>query len=327
VNAFSNSLALLLAQWPNLRPPVASVGAERMDRLFFFLTGVTLFFTTLIFATIFYFMIKYRRRSQDEVPPATKQSLALELTWIVIPSIICVVLFFWGASLFFAASRPPQGAMEILVVGKQWMWHLQHSEGPREINQLHVPVDVPVRLVMTSEDVIHDFAVPAFRMKMDVVPGRYTEEWFQATQIGTYRLFCDQYCGALHSAMEGTVDVMSPTDFAEWLRTNATSQSLVQMGQDLFARLACNTCHLPDGSGAGPSLGGVFGTQVKLSSGETRAIDEAFIRQSILDPASVTLPNYRPVMPTFRGQVSEEQVLQLIAYVKSLSSAERTPAP
>ncbi len=327
MNAHNTLATLLLAQWPNLRPPVASVGAERMDRLFFFLTGVTLFFTTLIFATIFYFMIKYRRRSQDEVPPATKQSLALELTWIVIPSLICVLLFFWGASLFFAAARPPQGAMEILVVGKQWMWHLQHSEGPREINQLHVPVDVPVRLVMTSEDVIHDFAVPAFRIKMDVVPGRYTDEWFQATQIGTYRLFCDQYCGALHSAMEGTVEVMSPTGFAEWLRDNATSQSLVQMGQALFARLACNTCHLPDGTGAGPALDGVFGKQVKLASGETRVINEAFVRQSILDPASLPLPNYRPVMPTFRGQVTEEQVLQLIAYVKSLGSAERTPAP
>jgi len=315
-----------MAQWPRLRPEEASVSADRVDHLFFFLTGITLFFTFLIFATIFYFMIKYRRRSEQERPPATKQSTALEITWIVIPALICVVLFFWGASLFFAAARPPKGAMEIFVVGKQWMWHLQHAEGPREINQLHVPVGVPVRLTMTSEDVIHDFFVPAFRMKMDVLPGRYTSEWFEATQPGSYHLFCAQYCGTLHSGMTGTVEVMNPTDYAQWLRDNAT-ESMVQMGQDLFARLACNTCHLPEGTGAGPALQGRFGKPVTLADGQTRVMDEAFVRQSVLDPASLPLPNYRPAMPTFRGQVSEEQILQLIAYIRSLSSAERTPTP
>jgi cytochrome c oxidase subunit 2 len=249
------------------------------------------------------------------------------MTWIVIPSLICVGLFFWGASLFFAEARPPQGAMEIFVVGKQWMWHLQHPEGPREINQLHVPVDVPVRLTMTSEDVIHDFFVPEFRMKMDVVPGRYTSEWFQATTPGTYHLFCAQYCGTLHSGMTGTIVVMSPTDYAQWLRDNATAESMVETGQQLFTRLGCDTCHVPDGTGTGPALQGRFGKQVTLLGGQNRVMDEAYIRQSILDPSSLPLPNYRPVMPTFRGQVSEEQILQLTAYIKSLASGERTQAP
>ena len=317
----------LLAQWPQLRPASASISADRVDHLYFFLTGLTLFFTFSIFATIFYFMIKYRRRSEDERPPATEQSLSLELTWIVIPSLLCVFVFLWGASLFFAAARPPQGAMEIFVVGKQWMWHLQHPEGQREINQLHVPVDVPVRLTMTSEDVIHDFFVPAFRMKMDVVPGRYTSEWFEATQPGSYHLFCAQYCGTLHSGMTGTIEVMTPTDYAQWLRDNSTTMSMTQAGQELFTRLGCDTCHLADGSGTGPSLQGRFGKQVTLRDGQTRVMDEAYIRQSILDPKSLPLPNYRPVMPTFRGQATEEQILQLIAYIKSLGLGERTQAP
>lgn len=325
--AISLIAEVLIAQWPQLRPPDASTSAGRVDNLYFFLTGLTLFFTFLIFAIIFYFMIKYRRRSEGERPPETEQSMVLEITWIVIPSLICIVLFFWSASLFFAEARPPQGAMEIFVVGKQWMWHLQHPEGQREINQLHIPVDVPVRLTMTSEDVIHDFFVPAFRVKMDVVPGRYTSEWFEATQPGSYHLFCAQYCGTLHSGMTGTIEVMSPTDYAQWLRDNAPAESMSQMGQQLFSQLGCDTCHLADGSGTGPALQGRFGKQVTLRDGQNRVMDEAYIRQSILDPGSLPLPNYRPVMPTFRGQVSEEQILRLIAYIKSLGSGERTQAP
>jgi cytochrome c oxidase subunit II len=325
--AISPIAEILVAQWPQLRPTTASTSASRVDHLYFFLTGLTLFFTFLIFATIFYFMIKYRRRSEEERPPETPESTALELTWIVIPSLICIVIFFWSASVFFADALPPQGSMEVFVVGKQWMWHLQHSEGQREINQLHIPVNVPVRLTMTSEDVIHDFFVPAFRVKMDVVPGRYTSEWFEATQPGSYHLFCAQYCGTLHSGMTGTIEVMSPTDYAQWLRVNAPAESTSQMGQHLFSQLGCDTCHLADGSGAGPALQGRFGKRVTLREGQARVIDEGYIRQSILDPGSLPLPNYRPVMPTFRGQVSEEQILQLIAYIKSLGSGEGGQVP
>jgi len=314
---------IVMAQWPQFRPTDASTSAARVDHLYFFLTGLTLFFTFFIFATIFYFMIKYRRRSEEERPPETQDSAALELTWIVIPSLICVFIFLWGASLFFAAARPPQGAMEIFVVGKQWMWHLQHPEGPREINELHVPVNVPIKLTMTSEDVIHDFYVPAFRVKKDVLPGRYTSIWFQATKTGTYHIFCGQYCGADHAEMIGWVYVMTPTDYAAWLSGGSRNESMAQTGERLFNKLGCDTCHVSDGTGRGPSLAGVYGKPEKLRSGETRPVDETLIRQAIVNPNSILLPNYPPIMPTFQGQINEEQVLQLVAYVKSLGAEER----
>jgi cytochrome c oxidase subunit II len=317
---------VFMAQWPQLRPEDASTSAAQVDRLYFFLTGLTLFFTFSIFAAIFYFMIKYRRRSEKERPPETEESKVLEITWIVIPSLICVGIFLWGASLFFAAARPPRGSAEIFVVGKQWMWQLQHPEGAREINQLHIPVGVPVQLTMTSEDVIHDFFVPAFRIKMDVVPGRYTSEWFQATKTGSYHLFCAQFCGTLHSGMTGTIEVMTPAGYAQWLRDNSGNKSMAETGQELFARLGCDTCHVTDGTGSGPALQGRFGKQVTLRDGQTRVMDDAYVRQSILNPGSLPLPNYRPVMPTFQGQISEEQILQLIAYLKSIGS-ERIEAP
>jgi cytochrome c oxidase subunit 2 len=204
------------------------------------------------------------------------------------------------------------------------MWHLQHPEGVREINELHVPLGVPIKLTMTSEDVIHDFYVPAFRVKKDVVPGRYTSLWFQATKTGTYHLFCGQYCGADHAEMIGWVYVMEPSAYAAWLAGGATHESMAQAGERLFTQLGCGTCHMADNSGRGPSLVGLYGKPEKLRSGESRIVDESLIRQAIIFPNSVILPNYPPVMPTFQGQVNEEQVLQLTAYVKSLGTQERT---
>ena len=306
-----------------IRPPAASSIAEGVDRLHFFLTGLTLFFTALIFGVIFYFMVKYRRRSEDERPAETEENIGLELTWTLIPTLLTVVIFVWASSLYFLNSRPPSAAMEIFVVGKQWMWHLQHPEGPREINELHVPMGVPVKLTMTSEDVIHDFYVPAFRVKKDVVPGRYTSLWFQATKTGIFHLFCAQYCGADHAEMIGWVYVMTPGDYAAWLSGGARNESMTQAGERLFNRLGCVTCHIADGTGRGPSLVGLYGKQEKLRSGEVRVVDEALIRQAIVNPNSIILPNYPPIMPTFQGQINEEQVLQLIAYVKSLGPEER----
>jgi cytochrome c oxidase subunit 2 len=213
--------------------------------------------------------------------------------------------------------------MEIFVVGKQWMWHLQHPEGPREINELHVPVGVPVKLTMTSEDVIHDFSIPAFRIKHDALPGRYAYIWFQATKIGTYHFFCAQYCGAEHGGMIGWVYVMSPTDYAQWLTGGAKGETMAQSGERLFTQLGCITCHIADGTGRGPVLQGLYGKPVKLRSGDTRIADDSYIRQAIVNPNSMPLPNYVPIMPTYQGQVNEEQVLQLIAYVKSLGTEER----
>jgi cytochrome c oxidase subunit II len=235
-----------------------------------------------------------------------------------------VVIFFWSASLYVRNARPPDASTEIFVVGKQWMWHLQHPEGVREINELHVPVGVPIKLTMTSEDVIHDFYVPAFRVKKDVLPGRYTSLWFQATKTGTYHIFCGQYCGADHAQMIGWVYVMEPSDYAAWLSGGASHESMAQAGERLFTQLGCVTCHAGDNTGRGPSLIGLYEKPEKLRSGETRIVDEGLIRQAIVFPNSVILPNYPPVMPTFQGQINEEQVLQLIAYVKSLGTQERT---
>ncbi len=317
---------LLLLQGPEqipIRPPAASSIAEGVDRLHFFLTGITLFFTALIFAIIFYLMVRYRRRSEDERPPEIEGSLPLEITWTLIPTLLAAVVFIWSSSLYFQNSRPPSASTEVFVIGKQWMWHLQHPEGVREINELHVPVNVPVKLTMTSEDVIHDFYIPAFRVKKDVLPGRYSSLWFEATKTGTYHLFCAQYCGADHAEMIGWVFVMSPTDYEAWLAGGARSESMAQTGERLFNRLGCVTCHVADGTGRGPSLMGLYGKPEKLRTGEMRLVDETLIRQAIVFPNSVLLPNYPPIMPTFQGQINEEQVLQLIAYVKSLGQEER----
>jgi cytochrome c oxidase subunit 2 len=307
----------------SLQPPAASSIADDVDKLYFVLTGITLFFTVLIFSIIFYFMIKYRRRSDDEIPEATHTPMALELTWTIIPSLICVVLFVWASELYVRNSRPPDASTEIFVIGKQWMWHLQHPEGPREINELHVPVGVPVKLTMTSQDVIHDFYIPAFRVKKDVLPGRYSSIWFEPTEVGTFHLFCAQYCGTNHSEMIGWVYVMSPKDYAAWLSGGEQTQPLAQQGQQLFIQFGCNTCHASEAGGRGPSLAGLYGKPQKLQSGETRVVDETMIRDAIFTPNSVHVPGYQPIMPTYQGQIDEEQMLQLIAYVKSLGPEER----
>lgn len=303
-----------------LRPTPGSTIAQGVDKLHFALTGITLFFTFLIFGVIFYFAIRYRRRSEDEVPPPTVTYLPLELTWTLIPTLIVAGIFVWSSSLYFRNSRPPNASMEIFVVGKQWMWHLQHPEGPREINELHVPLGVPVKLTMTSEDVIHGFFIPAFRVKKDVLPGRYTSIWFQPTEVGQFHLFCSQYCGAEHSKMEGWVYVMTPSDYAAWLSGGVKGQSMAQVGEKLFTQYGCNTCHRPDNSGKGPSLDGVFGHSQKLADGRTLVVDEGFLRQAITNPNSMPIPGYAPVMPSFQGQLNEDQILQLLAYVKSLGA-------
>jgi cytochrome c oxidase subunit II len=318
-----NSVAAAMALIP-LKPRAASSIAQGVDNLYFVLTVITLFFTIVIFSTIFFFMIKYRRRSPDEVPPDTGEHLGLELAWTIIPTVITIFIFVWASSLYFENSRPPEAATEIFVVGKQWMWHIQHPEGVREINELHVPVNVPISITLTSDDVIHDFYIPAFRVKKDAVPGRYTSLWFQATKIGTYHIFCGQYCGADHAEMIGWVYVMSDSDYAAWLAGGSKNESMAQIGERLFTQLGCASCHIADGTGRGPSLAGVYGEPQKLRSGDTKVVDETLIRQAIVNPNSIQLPNYPPIMPTFQGQINEEQVLQLIAYVKSLGPEERT---
>ncbi len=305
-----------------IHPDDASTIARGVDELHYFLTIITLFFTAIIFTAIFYFAVKYRRRSPDERPPQIEGSIPLELLWTLIPTALTVVVFLWGSSLYFRNSRPPTASTEIFVIGKQWMWHLQHPEGMREINELHVPVGIPVKLTMTSEDVIHDFYIPAFRVKKDVLPGRYTSIWFQATKAGTYHFFCAQYCGAQHSGMIGWVYVMTPTDYAQWLSGGERGETMTAAGERLFSQYGCATCHVANGSGRCPSLQGLFGQPVHLQDGRTVIADETFIRQAIVNPNSMPVVGYSPIMPTFQGQISEEQVLQLIAYIKSLGAPE-----
>jgi len=310
----------------SIHPERASTIAAGVDHLHYFLTAITLMFTAIIFSIIFYFAVKYRRRSEEEKPPKIEGSLGLEILWTLIPTLLAAVAFVWSSSLYFLNSRPPVAALEIFVIGKQWMWQLQHPEGPREINELHVPVGRPIRLTMISQDVIHDFYVPAFRVKKDVLPGRYSSLWFQATKTGRFHFFCAQYCGAQHAGMIGWVYVMTPLDYEQWLSGGVKGESMAQAGARLFGQLGCITCHIPDGTGRGPALVALWGKPVQLQDGRTVIADEAYIRESILNPAAKIVKGYAPIMPTFQGQVSEEQILQLLAFIKSLGGEERKPA-
>ena len=301
-----------------LFPEQASTLASQVDHLLYFLLAVSVFFTVLIFGAILYFAIRYRRRSDHELPLPVRTGYTLEILWTVIPFGLTLVMFTWGASVFFTASRPPNEALQIYAVGKQWMWKLEHIEGQREINELHIPVDRPIRLTMTREDVLHSFFVPAFRTKQDVVPGRYTTTWFTATKAGRYQIFCSQYCGTNHSAMIGWVYAMEPRDYQIWLGGGAPEGSLADSGKALFSQLACDNCHKSDNTGRCPNLTGLFNQPVKLADGSTVKADEAYIRESILQPQAKIVSGFDPVMPTFQGLVTEDQVLQLVEYVKSL---------
>ncbi len=305
-----------------LFPDQASTMATQVDSLFFFLVGVSVFFATLIFVVIIVFAVKYRRRSENEQPQEIQSDLRLEILWTVIPLGLTLVMFVWGAKLFFMINDPPANSLEINIVAKQWMWKVQHPEGQLEIDELHIPVGRPVKLIMTSQDVIHDFFVPAFRVKKDVLPGRYTTVWFEATTPGEYHLFCSQYCGTQHSGMIGRIVVMPVTEYQAWLSGGATGVSLATAGERLFERLGCNTCHLENGTGRGPSLEGLFGKTVKLAGGNSVTADETYIRESIVNPQAKIVAGYQPIMPVFKGLISEDGILQILAYLKTLKREE-----
>jgi cytochrome c oxidase subunit 2 len=308
----------------HLFPHQASETAGQTDLLAFFLLLVSVFFALLICTLIVYFAIKYRRRSESYRPPLIHGSLQLELLWTIIPLLISLVIFGWGAKVFVDAKEPPKNAMEIYVTGKQWMWKIQHvPSGQREINALHVPRGQPIKLTMTSEDVIHDFSLPAFRCKQDVVPGRYTQEWFTPSVDGEYHIFCAQYCGSKHAEMIGTVTVMEPQDYQRWLNGGGSTESPAVVGAKLFSERGCITCHGGQPGSQCPPLAGVFGGTVRLDDGRTVTADEDYVRESILYPQAKIVAGYpRPSpMPAFLGQLNEEQIIDLIAYVKSLAAA------
>ncbi len=308
-----------------LFPQAASTVATEVDLLYFFILAVCSFFAILVAGLVVFFAVKYRRRHADEVGHDIHGSIALELLWTVIPFVLAMVMFLWGADLYFRLARPPSNAMDIFVVGKQWMWKVQHPEGVREINELHVPINRPVRITLGSEDVLHSFFIPAFRVKMDAVPGKLTTMWFEATKPGTYQIFCAEYCGTQHSGMIGHVIAMEPHDYEAWLSGGRSTGTAVENGERLFTDLACITCHKADTSGRGPILHDVFGTTVRLQDGRRVVADENYVRESIMNPQARIVLGYQPIMPTFQGTVSEENLLQLIAYIKTLK-APVTPA-
>ena len=305
-----------------LHPELASTFAWQVDALYFLMVALSVLFTAGVSGAIVLFAIKYRRRSDDERPKPVHGSIPLELAWSIVPLVLSIGVFTLGADVYFRLYRMPSDGIDVYAIGKQWMWKIQHPQGKREINELHVPLGVPVRMTMTSEDVIHAFSVPAFRTKRDVVPGRYTTMWFEATKLGEYHLFCAEYCGTQHSTMIGKVVVMEPDDYQNWLSGGVGGETMAEAGERQFQQLGCHTCHKAESIGRGPTLVGVFGNPVQLESGETVVADEAYIRESVLNPQTKIVQGYKPIMPTFQGQISEETLLQIITYIKSLSESE-----
>lgn len=306
--------------WVPLFPDQASTFAWQVDALYVYLIVVSVAFTIPIVAAIFFFGIKYREKEKYATPEEMHGSIVLETVWSIIPFVVSMTIFLGGAIVFYNQFRLPEDGMEVYVVGKQWMWKIQHQGGQREINELHVPVGTNVKLTMTTEDVLHDFSIPAFRTKADVVPGRYTYMWFNATKPGKYHLYCAEYCGLNHSGMGGYVYVMEKDDFAAWQSGNVSGQTPVEQGRDLFEnKLGCASCHAGGPQQRGAKLEGIFGKDVKLVGGTTVVADEAYLRESILNPGTKIVEGYQPIMPTFKGQVTEEQLMSLVAYIKSLS--------
>jgi cytochrome c oxidase subunit 2 len=303
----------------------ASTIAGQIDVLFLFLIGLSLLFAVPIGVLIVYFALKYHRRSEDEIPEQFIGSTKLEVAWTVVPLGLAMIVFFWSANIYLHMQQPPDNSEQVFVVAKQWMWRIEHSNGQQEINELHVPIGRPIKLTMTSQDVIHSFYVPEFRIKQDVLPGRYTTTWFQATQPGTYHLFCAEYCGTDHAGMIGGVIAMTPQDYQAWLTGSRAGESPQAAGARLFQQLGCNQCH--GNANRAPSLQGVFGKPVQLQNGETILADENYIRESILNPNAKVVAGYEPIMPAFQGQLNEDQLHQLVEYIKSLGAQAPGASP
>lgn len=316
-----------------LMPEQASKFAEDLDPLFWVLVLLTVAFTGIVLVLLLYFAVKYRRGNKvDRSRPVNEHHL-LEFAWSFIPLILGLGVFVWGAKLFANVFGPaPPNSLEVFVIGKQWMWHLQHSNGIRENNELHIPVGRPIKLTMVSQDVIHDFFVPAFRIHMDVVPGRYTSTWFEPTKIGHYHIFCAQYCGTKHSQMTGWVTVMDPVDYAKWLANGGNNpgpapRTMEQIGQELYDQHACGQCHDPDGLQRGPSMDGLYGSTVRLKGGKTAIAGDKYLRESIINPSEDVAEQYQQVMPSYKGQLTEEQLLDIIAFIKSKSGKASKAEP
>ncbi len=310
-----------------LFPDQASTNAWHVDALSFFEFAIAAFFTTLIFILIVSFAVRYRRGSKVNRSNPPLMSKSLEVFWFGVPLVLGLIMFTWGALLFYRLYEPPADALEVYVVGKQWMWKTQHSEGRAEINELHIPLGRPIKLTMTSEDVIHSFYIPAFRVKQDVLPGRNTSMWFEPTRIGRYHLFCAEYCGTNHSTMGGWIHVMEPTEFQQWLSQSGTGPSMADQGERLFVQYHCAGCHRGSQVVNAPRLEGVYGRPVPIQQGNEVGFtlaDDRYIRDSILNPRKEVVAGYQPVMPSFKDQISEPDLFKIIAYIKSIGAKEAT---
>jgi cytochrome c oxidase subunit II len=309
-------------------PEQASSFAKDVDALYFFILATCAFFAIGVSIAVVWLGIKYHRTHDGQIGARIEGNLPLELLWSVIPTIIAMFMFGWGASVFYHLRRPPDEALHLYAVGKQWMWKFQHLEGQREINELHIPAGRPVKITISSEDVLHSLYFPAFRTKMDAIPGRYTDLWFEAQKPGTYHIFCTEYCGTNHAGMIGSVTVLEPAAYQAWLQGGGDGGTLAQRGAKLFNDLACNSCHLDTGQGRGPSLNNILGKTETMQDGSTVVVDEAYLRESILQSQAKIVRGFQPLMPTFQGLISEENLIALIEHVKSLSpQAATTSAP
>lgn len=312
-----------------LLPDSASSIAPHVDSVWWFLVALTVVMTVLIFATVITFVAWYRNKNDGRVATQIEGSTQLEILWSALPFLLLMGLFGWGTAVYVQTQRPPENAMDMYVVGKQWMWKIQHPTGQREINQMHIPVGQPIRLTMTSEDVIHSYYIPAFRTKKDAVPGRYTMQWFEATKTGTFHIFCAEYCGTKHSQMIGTVTVMEKDEYQRWLAGVTSTDTPEVAGQKLFEGMRCVSCHPTDpknttidGAPArGPLLAGIYGRDIALKDGSKVVVNDEYIRESIVRPLSKVVAGFEPVMPTYEGQLSEEQIIQIAAYIKSLKDS------
>jgi cytochrome c oxidase subunit 2 len=305
-----------------LFPAEASGISPYVDALYFFLLLMTVVGTSLVALLLLTFCLRYRRE-KSPVATQVEGSTLLEATWTIIPLAIFLLVFVWGALLYFRIYDPPTNAMNIYIVGKQWMWKAEHPGGQHEINALHVPTGRPVQLTMISQDVFHSFSIPDFRVKREVIPGRYSTVWFEATEPGTYHLFCTQYCGTLHSMMIGEVTVLTPDDYKKWLDQSTSGMSLAQNGERLFASMGCNACHSGNAAARGPNLAGVYGSKLTLTDGSERLVDDAYLRDAILNPSQHVTAGYAPIMPTYQGQISEDGLIDLVEYIKTLQSNYR----
>jgi cytochrome c oxidase subunit II len=325
MNHISPVIWQFLVKWltnSSLYPPEASKIAPQMDALYFFMVLVSLVGLTIVVLLIISFSVLYSKK-RHPVAVQIEGSTLLEATWTIIPLGLFLIMFVWGALLYFRIYTPPANAMNIYIVGKQWMWKAEHPGGQHEINSLHIPTGRAIQLTIISQDVFHSFSIPAFRIKREAIPGRYTTVWFEATTPGTYHLFCTQYCGTNHSAMIGDIVVLTPGDFKKWLDESTSGMSLAQNGERLFASLSCGACHNGRADARGPSLAGVYGAELTLTSGQKTTADEAYLREAILNPSEHVTQGYSPIMPTYQGQISEDGVISLVEYIKALNTNYR----